>query len=263
MATLELDNRTLYYELRGQGTALLMFNHSGASSAGWSDAFLTDLQANHQLVLIDFRGTGRSTDSDAPYTIDELANDALAVLDHANIDAADVLGLSLGGTVAQAFVRSYPLRSLRLVLLATFAGPRTSEPPPAWAVELFQLQSGLARREAIRRTLPLYYSAHAIETMEDDLISLTDRGTCNTAATTAGRQANALRQFDSYEYLPSLRIPALVIHGDADVLISWRTGATLAKRIPDTKWTLLEDVGHVIPGERPHELARQINDFLV
>lgn len=262
MPHVEQRGHVIHYEVRGEGKPLLMLNHSGASSIGWSDKFLEDLQATRTLVLPDSRGTGRSTDSNGAYSIAELADDAAAILDDSEIPVADILGLSFGGTVAQEFVRLHRRRASRLVLVATFCGQRMSEAPAPWVMALFQPQPGLSRREAIRRMLPIYYSPHAIDEMAEVLISLTERGTRDTPPETLRKQGNALRQFDSYDYLPSLDIGTLVVHGEQDALIPWRSGALLAERIAGAKWMLMEGTGHVIPTERPQELSPLINDFL-
>jgi pimeloyl-ACP methyl ester carboxylesterase len=67
---------------------------------------------------------------------------------------------------------------------------------------------------------------------------------------------------NSFDALPSLDVDTLVVHGDEDVLIPWQNGAMLAERMPRARWVLIHGVGHVMPSERPVELAELIDEFL-
>lgn len=262
MPICERAGARLHYELRGNGEPLVMLNHSGASSTGWSEAFLTALCRTRTLILTDHRGTGKSTDPGDAYEIRDLADDTAAILDHAEISTADVLGLSFGGTVAQELTLAHPKRVTRLVLVATFCGQRMSPEPEPWVVEMLQPRPGASRREEIRRTLPIYFSSAAIESMADELVAITERGTRDTPRDTLGREGRALRQFDSYEALARLDLPTLVVHGDEDVLIPPQAGVTLTERIAHAQWALLHGVGHVIPSEQPAQLAELVEAFL-
>ena len=110
--------------MRGRGPPLILFNHSGASARGWHEAFLDALALDRTLLLPDHRGTGQSQDGTAPYSLAVLALDGLAALDDVEIEVADVMGISMGGAVAQELALSAPKRVRRLVLAATFCGQR-------------------------------------------------------------------------------------------------------------------------------------------
>ena len=191
-----------------------------------------------------------------------LALDGLAALDDVAIEVADVMGLSMGGAVAQELALSAPKRVRRLVLAATFCGPRMSVPALPWVAELFTPRPGLNRREQLRRMLPIYYSRAAIAEDADALIDLIDRGTRDTPPATLTRQGAAVRAFDTYERLPELRAPTLVVHGDEDAIIPVENAAILQARLPDAKAHILPGVGHVVTTERPDQVASAVRDFL-
>jgi 3-oxoadipate enol-lactonase len=115
------------YELRGLAVsrqpALLLIQGLGLDRAGWGPA-VGPLQRRFRLVLVDNRGSGRSG-SPGPFSVADMAGDALAVLDDAGIGAAHVLGASLGGMIAQEFAVRHPDRVRRLVLACTSRGGRS------------------------------------------------------------------------------------------------------------------------------------------
>lgn len=253
----------IHYREAGNGPALLLLNHAAASGHGWRDEFLSELAETFRLLVLDHRGTGDSPKPDVAYLLSDLARDALEVLDRADVPRAHVVGLSMGGAVAQELTFAAPERVAGLVLVSTFCGPRKSVPPDPAVLALLEPVPGATRRAQIAAALPVYHSRAFIAGHEELLIALTDRGTRDTPRHTLIRQNEAIQQFDSYERLPEIRTPTLIIHGDADPIIPVENARILESRIPGARLEIFPGAGHVPMTEQPHRVARSLTEFLL
>ena len=116
------DGTRIHYEIRGQGAPLaLIFGYAG-SSRGWGEPFLKLLETRFRTILIDNRGTGESDKPEKPFSMADMAADAASVLDHAGVERAHVMGISMGGMIAQEFALNHPARLRGLVLGCTLCG---------------------------------------------------------------------------------------------------------------------------------------------
>ena len=122
MPTLNVNDTDLYYERRGEGPPLLLIQGMTGHSLHWGEPFLTVLERDFELILYDHRGTGRSAPVEGSFTIADLAADADALLGALDIAHAHVLGISMGGMVAQELALTAPERVLTLTLGATYCG---------------------------------------------------------------------------------------------------------------------------------------------
>ena len=257
----ECTGLRMHYEVRGVGTPLLLLNHIGASRLGWHDEFLAALEAHFTLILSDHRGTGNSDKPDAPYTLHDLARDTVGILDTLKQQRVHLLGQSMGGAVAQEVVLLAPERVDHLVLVSTCCGARMSVPADPAVRQRFARREGLSREERIKRVLPVYYSQAFIATHEAWLVAFTIRGTQETPPHTLVRQTAAVQQFDSYDRLPAIQQPTLIIHGTADPIIPCANAQILAERLPHARVELMPGVGHVPMTEQPHGVADIVRAF--
>jgi 3-oxoadipate enol-lactonase len=127
---------TIAYDVRGRGSPLVLVQGVGIGRWGW-EPVADRLARRFQVVTIDNRGVGASDTSPGHFTIRSMTKDVLAVLDHAGIQQASVLGTSLGGMMAQELALAHPERVDRLVLVATVPGGPRSRPMPLGATYLF------------------------------------------------------------------------------------------------------------------------------
>ncbi len=122
MPNIDIAGNDLYYERRGTGEPMLLIQGLGGNSLHWGEDFLGRLEDSFELILFDNRGAGRSGPLEGEMTIADLAQDALGLLDALEIDAAHIVGISMGGMVAQEIVLAAPERVLTLTLGCTFPG---------------------------------------------------------------------------------------------------------------------------------------------
>ena len=235
-------------------SALLLVAGSGACMMSWEDEFCQGLAAGRHVVRFDQRGTGQSTMDFGPVGPDELAGDAIGLLDRLGIARAHLVGASAGGAVAQLMALGHGDRVASLTLLAAspeapggtalgLPGPSLrmrialdDVEPPDWRdpesvaahlVELARLRAGRERPfdSAAARALARRIVAHAADPRA---------GLSRPAA--AGRPW--------HHRLPTLTVPTLVVHGTADPVVPFAHGEELAARIPGARLLPLPGAGH-------------------
>jgi pimeloyl-ACP methyl ester carboxylesterase len=156
IATIAVDGGRIAYHRRGSGRPLLVLNGLAATSADWEPSFIERLASANELILLDNRGIGASTDNGAPFDIDQLADDTARVIDGLGFERANVLGWSLGGFIAQTLALQHPARIDKLILLSTDPGGVDAElASPAVRSQLINT-SGTPREQA-RRLLSLLF----------------------------------------------------------------------------------------------------------
>jgi 3-oxoadipate enol-lactonase len=250
------DGVEIYYELHGASPAgprvpLLLVEGLGGDIPGWRRN-LPVLSAARPVIAFDLRGNGRSTMRDEPVTMTTFVDDAVGLLDSLDVPCADVYGQSFGGMIAQEMALTHPERVRSLVLAATHAGPRHEVRPAGPGSKVPKDRPYLALySEAFAREHPDHVA-------EDVLV-----GSQQPQAPFAGRrQWEAMQGFDSFDRLPTLQVPALVLHGTDDRLVPVENARLLAGRIPGAELRLLEGAGHVYHSEQPETADAAVLAFL-
>lgn len=221
---------------------------------------LPGLTPHHRAIFFDNRGMGRSDVAPGPYSIRQMASDAVAVMDAAGVAAAHVVGASMGGMIAQELALRHPDRVLSLVLGCTsYSGlfarwphfryfPRGSEWRRAERVE---------RERALRNLL--YADTTPEERIEEDLRL---RCACNWSYRGFFHQFLGILSWSSYRRLPRIRVPTLVMHGDQDHLVPVENGRAVAARIPGARFELIRNAGHVLTTDQPEACTVVLLQFL-
>src|SRR5213080_5515528 len=122
MATFRVGDDELYYERSGSGEPLLLIMGMSGTHLTWGEPFLDALRRDFEIAVYDHRGMGRSARTEPPFSIVDLAEDAVALLDELGWDSAHVIGISMGGMVAQELALRHPERIRTLTLGGTYCG---------------------------------------------------------------------------------------------------------------------------------------------
>jgi pimeloyl-ACP methyl ester carboxylesterase len=253
------------YSVEGSGeeTVLLVMG-LGARSADWGREFPAALAEKYRVVRFDNRGTGSSDKPKEAWTLDDMARDAVAVLDAVGVESAHVLGISMGGMISQLIALDHPARVKRLVLLSTnFGGPTIVRPNAELIALLYSPPRGSAPEEIVRVamqmiTAPGFADAHP--QLIDELVEYARVEP--TPKAVFATQLQAILSSDRSERVRDILAPTLVIHGDLDPLIPYENGVRLAERIPGARLVTLPGVGHVPSFEAPEQLATLVLEFL-
>lgn len=245
-----------------KGAVLLVMGISN-DALGWPQPFINGLvEADFQVIRYDHRDTGLSDwGVTGDYTLADMADDAVAVLDALEVGQANVVGVSMGGMIAQEIALRYPARTRSLALMMSSAhieDPGIAPVSGEVAMELIKvaLKYGLIGGE--RNMIKLHIASRIIlrgdagypvdvrATAEQVLYNLRVRRGYNHAAS-AAHQAAVRRTGSRLERLEQLDLPTLVIHGKADPFIPIAHGIKLAQAIPGARTLWLDDMGHDLP----------------
>ena len=250
----------LYVEERGDGDPVLLHEGLGQAMWAWREQ-VPALAERFRVITFDTRGTGRSATTAAGYGIDDLAADAAEVLAGR---AAHVVGLSMGGYVALTLALARPELVRSLVLIGTGAGGPSRVPRPDHVRQVFTESIGLPPEEFGRVTMPYTFAPGWAERNSERFEAiLAARLERPTSYETIDAHANACyRYYDSGVEVERIDVPALVIHGDADLIVPVENGRALAARLPNARYVELPGRGHNLPLEEPETINRLLLEFL-
>lgn len=239
------------------GTPLLCCNSLGTGLELW-DPQVPGWSAHRRVLRFDQRGHGRSDAPDAPYELDELGRDALAVLDAYQVARADVCGLSLGGVVAQWLAINHPDRVDRVVLACTTARVGTED---AWRERAQAVRDG-GTAAIVDMVMERFFSPafrrrdpRTVERFRQTLIDTPDEGYVGSCL--------ALARADLRAETPRLAAPTLVLAGSADEATPPSVMRELLEGLPAGRWVELEGAGHLANLEVPAVFGRAVLDHLL
>ena len=264
MSIAKVGDINLCYEVHGKGEPLVLIMGYRVSHVCW---FLIQdkLASEHRVIVFDNRGTGRSDKPEMPYTTKMMAADVAGLLDVLDISAASVFGHSMGGMIAQEFALNYPDRLNTLILGGTTCGGTRAVPPTAEAMA-FLFDPELAKLSVegrIRAMIPWVWNKEFADNnpaVIERFIALASE--YPTPPHTAVYQQNVLLTHDTYDRLPDIKAPALVIAGMEDRVVPHENSKLLASRIPNAEVAIIENAGHEYFDDSADKASKIILDFL-
>ena len=250
------------WERKGAGEPLLLIHGLGYARWGW-EPVLPGLAERCEVISFDNRGIGDSDVPPGPYTVADMATDAVRVLDEAGVERAHVVGTSLGGMVAQELALTFPERVDRLVLACTTPGGPKSHPMPAVTVALMAEAVALEPAVALRRFVENALAPATVAERPDlvDRIMAHRLASAQSAAAWAA-QATAGATFDAYDRLGALRAPTLVQHGGEDVVVDPQNAELLVELLPHARLEPFPGTGHLFFWEEPERFVSSVGSFL-
>lgn len=260
----ETPGGRLAYRRRGGGEPLLLIMGVAGHHGMWGEPFLARLAEHFDVVAFDQRGIGDSARADAPFTLPELARDAVSVLDHLGWERAHVLGISLGGMVAQHLVLDRPERVRTLVLGCTQADLTTTGPAVmtlagvAASSDQLDVDEETHKSDAARQLFAANVSSTfaaepgRLQAFIETALSV------RVPAPVVQLQLQASAAHDTVARLPEVDVPTLVLHGTEDAIILPAGGERLAALIPDARLELFDGPGHLFFWEAPDLAAEAV-----
>ena len=260
MALVRAGEIELDVERSGSGPPLLLIMGMSGTALHWGDPFLAPLREYFEVIAYDHRGVGASTPlTDGRVTIAEMAGDAAALLSALEIESADVMGISMGGMIAQELALAHPELIRTLTLGCTYCGGDGSAmAAPATIQKLSEAMMSGDRARAIRAG----WEVNVSEDYADDPVGwpafqeiAAQRA---VALPVVMAQMQACAAHDTNERLPGLEMPTLVIHGTEDQLLPVANGRLIASRIEGSQLEIFEGIGHLFFWERPERSAELV-----
>lgn len=249
----------LEWEEQGSGDPVLLIQGLGYARWGW-EPLVPALAEHFRVITFDNRGIGSSTIVPGPYTATEMADDALAVLDAADVGSAHIVGTSLGGMIAQELAIEHRHRVARLVLISTTPGLPDAHPIPPTTVQLIADSVGMAPEVALRKFV---INALGPEPGPELIETLFQKRMANPPDPVGwAAQAGVGAGYTGGRRAEQITAPTLLITGTEDRVIDHRNSELLAAMIPDSRLLLVPGVGHMVHWERPATVGDAIIEFL-
>ena len=255
---------TIHYVRRGEGQPLLLIQGMSGNHLAWGEPFLGDLERDFDLVAYDHRGVGHSSVVTDPFSIKDMADDAAALIDALGWESAHVVGISMGGMVAQELALRHPDRIRTLTLGCTYSGGEGS------ALASSQVSTKLA--EAMMSGDPdrAIATAYEVNVSPGYGADKSAYGTFYEMATALPTpvpvimlQMQAVMGHDTSARLGSIEAPTLVVHGTEDRMLPVVNGELIARLIPHARLELLEGVGHMFWWEQPERSAALVRSHVL
>jgi 3-oxoadipate enol-lactonase len=262
MPTFESPEVRLQYDDIGSGAPALFLQGVGIGRQAWAPQIRT-LSRSHRCIAPDHRGIGGSEGSLDALSVDQMARDALSLVDALGLDRVHVVGHSLGGVVAQRFALLARERTRSLSLLCTFCGGRDLARPSArliWLGMLTRVGTNSSRRNAFARLVmpENEVASRGIDAVASELEAVFGRSLAAPPAI-ADRQLAALRAHDERDRISELAgIPTFIASGAHDPIARASFGRTLASFIPGARYREWSSASHALP----IQLAGEVNDAL-
>ena len=252
------DGAEIAWYDEGSGPAVLLVMGLAYPAAAWHRQ-VPVLARRHRVITVDNRGAGATgLAPGAPYTVETMTDDLLAVLDAAGEEQAHVVGISMGGLMAQELALSHPERCLSLTLISTHPGI-------AQAVLPQEVQDFLAARltmpaeERVEFSLPFNYAPGTSRELVEEDLRVREAGTAGPEGYAA---QGGTATWSGWDRLPSLTVRTLVLHGAQDRLVVPANGELLASRIPDAKLVLIQGANHIVTTDKADELNELLLEHL-
>jgi 3-oxoadipate enol-lactonase len=262
MPKVKVKDLNVYYETAGTGFPLVMVMGLGANKDWWAPPLINAISKKYKTIIFDNRGVGRTETPETNFTIKMMADDTIGLMDALKMPKAHILGISLGGMVAQELVLNYPKRVEKLVLCSTMCGPSHAVMNPEVTKQL-QTAGTLPPADIVKGIIMLLFPPEFIKA-NPKVIEETTRLLliAPTRSDMYMRQLGATVMFDTYDRLPTIKTPTLVMHGKKDILIPPQNGKIIADRIPGAKLVNFEKTGHALFGVETDAVLKTLFQFL-
>jgi pimeloyl-ACP methyl ester carboxylesterase len=249
------------FEERGSGPPVILLHGYPLSRAMWAPQRL-ELARRYRVITPDMRGMGETPPSDVEFSMDMLADDVIALLEHLSINGPIVLGgLSMGGYVAQAFAAQHPERLRGLILMDTKAvadTPEMAQKREETAAEV--LETGDVKK-VVDAMIPRLFASDTLNEPER-IAELTSVMEATTPKGIAGALRCMAGRPDRRNDLGKIRVPTLVLVGAEDAISPPTEAQSIADAISDSRFAVIPQAGHMAPWENPEGVNAALLDFL-
>ena len=264
LAKIQVDGAQIGYRRIGNGQPLLVLNGFAATSADWDPSFIDGLASSNDLILLDHRGIGSSTDDGKAFDVAQLADDAAHVVDTLGFERTSVLGWSMGGFIAQTFALQHPDRVNKLILLSTDPGGAQADlaSTAVWS-QLIDM-SGTPHEQA-RRLLSLLFPSCVAESLHREFGDIVAAARARLSPDLVKRQGAAMDAWHRNgvgDRLREISAPVLIATGTEDVVIPPSNALKLVNDIPGAWLAQFPGGGHAFMAQYPRPLADLITGFL-
>jgi pimeloyl-ACP methyl ester carboxylesterase len=261
----------LYYESQGRGDAVVFIPGTGFAGNVWVETQVEPLSRSLQVIVHDPRGCGRSTLVKGIYTIDQMANDVAALMEHLGVRSAHIIGHSMGGRIGLSLALNFPAKVKTLVLAASGSGPAGREGPETvpglpyrLALDLIEMGFDKYLKHEICDTDTYFTQSYRNEHREDVQRFYEMVWVYHSRLPEYLQLCIARHNWEATHRLGDVQVPTLVVVGDSDVVGSNHVAQAqvLARRIPNAEYKMLKGQSHGFFWQAPRETNDWILDWV-
>lgn len=260
----QVGDINISYREYGKGYPLVMLMGLSGTMDTWDPNFINELAKDNKVVMLDYRGFGKTDLGEKPITMKQYADDTSGLMDALKIAKANVLGWSMGTYVAQEFALAYPEKTNKIVLYAADFGGEKAIMPTQEVMNAMTDQSG-SQQDREQRVLSTLFPADWLKDPRNQEYLKKAFGKYADKPTEEGlkKQWDAWMSWQgTYDRLPELKNMTLLVSGASDVNTPWQNTPLMFERLPDAWMTLIKGGGHGVMFQQPTEMADVINGFL-
>lgn len=262
MSKVKANGIDIYYEIHGTGEPLVLIMGLRRNLEWWYRQ-IPELSKHFTVLAFDNRGAGRSDKPDMDYSIRLFADDTAALMKSLDINKAHVLGVSMGGYIAQELAINYPDMVKSLVLACTSGGGKSGLLMTAQRMNKFVANQGLSPDEILRKDMDIYFSDEFVRKNPEkveEFIAISLRYYQPPFAFL--KQFDACTKHDSVDRLDRISVPVLILSGDDDPLVPSGNSRILKQHIPHAELHFFPGSRHAFFIENAEEFNRRVIEFL-
>ncbi|HEX6689019.1 MAG TPA: alpha/beta hydrolase [Solirubrobacterales bacterium] len=260
MPRIDVGGSELHFVRAGAGEPMLLIQGMSATHMTWGRPFLAPLEERFDCVVFDNRGMGLSGPARMPFTTADLAGDVVGLLDALDIERAHVVGISMGGMIAQELALAHPARIRSLTLGATYCGGPGSTLMAEEDLQMLAAAMASGDREQVLRAMWEINLSPDFRADESRYVAFHEMATALQAPKdVVFQQMQACAAHDTSTRLGAVTVPTQVIHGTADRLLGVNNGIQIASLL-SVEPQLLEGVGHMFWWEQPERAAALVRE---
>jgi pimeloyl-ACP methyl ester carboxylesterase len=261
MPIIKANGINLYYETQGEGQTLVLISGLGGDHLFW-DPHVKSFAKHYRVLTFDNRGIGQTDIPDTPYSMEMMADDLAALLDHLEIKKAHILGFSMGGAIAQTFALRYSTKVDKLIICGSFAKMNSQIRLYLDAV-LHTYIEGVSAQRFYELILPWLFSVHYLDKAENrEKMAFNPNEPYPQPLHGFKWQYLALREFDVMTKIKSIKAPTLVIAGEKDAMAHLEDAHLIVQNIPNASLQVIPDTGHLFNYENENLFNKSVLDFL-
>jgi len=258
MPLAKVNGISINYTIVGQGEPLVMIMGFGGDQSAWKRQ-VSAFKKHYQVIIFDNRGTGRSDKPEGSYSPKLMAEDTIQLMDFLKMDKAHILGVSMGGLIAQEIAINYPGRVLKLILANTWACQDNEDnglTPEMLAAAELPFRQGFSY--LLDASVNKFFNRYILI----PLIKFKMRRIKEPEITALMGQADGIKGHDSLDRLPLIKPPTLVLTGTKDRVVKPESSTTIAQKIPNAKLVKIKNGSHITCWEKSKIFNKEVLAFL-